>query len=263
MTQLLKVRGNFVSWKGRNVGIIRRLNSSSVNIDVEFKLTTSGFLMVQDSSLVAIGQRERYAWQAQECDPDERFDQMSNNSLNEHNNLDTIVPERFLVNTIQLLEKTFFQNYGKSLLKQHSQISNVQRRIHRFRAAGEDGLLTLACEMNKYLIEWIQPSSLHSILDTTIKKGKTLKLLEHFLKYENRYENASEIIAPLFAINDLRNLHSHLRPNDHREEEYFRIIGVNRSTPLVHQGAEMIDRVATVWSKFIPNRYPIDQQIGQ
>ncbi len=248
MNHFLSKRENWIRWIGRDTGSLWFLANSSVNSEIKFRLTSSGQISVQDSALVRLNRRDLYAWQAQERDLYETAEQTSNKTKVEYNHLNAIAPERLLIDTIQKANQTFIEEYHMPLFQQQNLINNIQRKIHRFRSVEEDGLLSLASEINKYVLERIDTSSLRRNLNSNIQSRKTLKLLEGFFHQKLEYENASEIVAPLFGVNDLRNIHSHYTPDDQREEKYFEVIGINRSAPIVHQGAEMIDKVATAFS---------------
>ena len=253
MSQFLSKRENQVVWKGRYSGILRCLSSSSVNPEIEFQITSDGCISVLDATLVRQPQRDQFAWQAQECTLDRAIDKVPITYTIERNRANTVAPERFLVDAIRQANQSFIREYGLPLLKQRDLFKHIQHKVHRFRAVGEDGPLALASDTNKFVIEWIEPSSLKFILSTEIPKRNTLKLLEQFLRDEKNFGNASEITAPLFGLNDLRNFHSHLTPDDQREERYFKSIGVNRGAPIIHQGAEMIDLAAIALSNLIGN----------
>jgi len=74
--------------------------------------------------------------------------------------------------------------------------------------------------LNKYLIENLQEQSLKKILrqkgltESEFQKGGknlgSLKLFALFIRHALKKENADDIVAPLFVLNDLRQLHGHL-----------------------------------------------------
>ena len=79
-----------------------------------------------------------------------------------------------------------------------------------------DQIFSAYISLNKYLIENIEQDELKKVL---VQKGlskkdlkglRSLKLFEHFITSVLSLENASSIIAPLYVLYDLRQLHGHL-----------------------------------------------------
>ncbi len=83
-----------------------------------------------------------------------------------------------------------------------------------------DQIFSSFLSLNKYFIENLQEQSLREILikcglkeEDLQKDGKklgSLKLFTLFISHGLKKENADEMVAPLFVLNDLRQLHGHL-----------------------------------------------------
>lgn len=83
-----------------------------------------------------------------------------------------------------------------------------------------DQIFSSYLSLNKYFIENLQEQSLREILikcglkkQDLQKDGKklgSLKLFTLFISHGLKKENADEMVAPLYVLNDLRQLHGHL-----------------------------------------------------
>ena len=244
---LLLERNARIDWRDATCGTLKYGSHS----EVAFELTEDGLINVPAKDIARLSRRENRKWIAHACDSGELKHGQHRMSRQMLEQVHTGIPEYNLTLAIEQVNQSFIQRFRMPLLLPRDEMHNVISRVHRFRAVDEDGLLALARDMTKYVLEWISPSNLHSIIKIKIPKHKTLKMLKHFLHVENGFDNADEIMAPLFGLYDLRNYDSHLPSISQSVEVHYRKVGVNREQPTVHQGAEMIQKVAETLSKFI------------
>jgi hypothetical protein len=120
-------------------------------------------------------------------------------------------PETQIEKALDTLDDTFRAQFGVSLLREHESIAALLRRTHRFRAVEPDGLLVLAKELNRLLMERIDMDALRGPAAIAPKdRLGTLKALERLLEQSLGQAGARVMMAPLFGINDLRNADAHL-----------------------------------------------------
>ena len=236
-----------LDWRDASSGTLHYGNHSQV----AFELTEDGLIIVPAKDIARLSRREIRKWISHACEPDELKRGQHRMSRHMLEQAHTGIPEKNLTLAIEQVNQSFLQRFCVPLLLPGDEMHNIISKIHRFRAVDEDGLLALARDMTKYVLEWISPSNLHSVVKFDVSKRKTLKMLKHFLQVENGVDNADEIMAPLFGLYGLRNYDSHLPSSCQSVEVQYTKVGVNRDQPTVHQGAEMIQKVAGTLSKFI------------
>ena len=91
------------------------------------------------------------------------------------------------------------------LFRSHELVSELLERAHRFRAVDENGLFSLAKDLNRLIVERIDSGALRThITPPNGEKWGSLKLLENLLalKYKNGF--ARKLLTPLVGVNELR-----------------------------------------------------------
>lgn len=141
--------------------------------------------------------------------------------------------------------RVFQTKFGLTLLRDHSELNELQRKIHRFRATDESSLRSLAKDIVKATIERLYKKSLINALDEGNSDKGTLKLLESLLAKYTEEDYAHKQMTPLFGVYDLRNADAHLSSAD--VEECYKKLNVDRSAPLVSQAAMLIENIAHVF----------------
>jgi hypothetical protein len=151
-------------------------------------------------------------------------------------------PERLLPDALSWLDGVFQRKFGFPLLRQHHELEELQRRIHRFRAVDENGLRSLSKDVVKITIERIDKGSLVKALGDGKSDKGTLKLLEALLGKHTDENYAHHRMAPLFGVYDLRGADAHLSSSD--IEGCYERLSVDRSAPFIQQAAQLIMNVA-------------------
>lgn len=122
------------------------------------------------------------------------------------------------------------------------EVESLYKTLHRFRATDEDGLRSLAKDVVRYTIERLEKKALMGALNLEKSELGTLKLLEANLANVTSVSFASQHMAPLYGLYDLRLSDAHLG-NSKIESAYERL-QVNRAQPLVIQAAAILQIVA-------------------
>ena len=238
-------RNGKIRWSGSNLGRFYY----SIDSKVDFGVNSLGLITVYACDIARLLQWERRIWVSQNCLPEGGLCEELLEFQQECKQPETSSPERNLVLTIDKVNRSFRERFNKPFLLPRDEMYNIIQKIHRFRAINEDGLLALARDLFKYVVEWISESNLRQILKQENPKMKTLKMLEQFLSQQGKVEDASIVMAPLFGLYELRNHDSHLASHTKSIEGYYKKIGIKRDAPYVNQGADMIQRVSDTLSK--------------
>lgn len=133
------------------------------------------------------------------------------------------------------------------LFKQHDATAVVLKTIHRFRALEQSGLLSLAKDLARLIVDRIDIAGLRTVCAPP--KGQTwesLKSLENALSTLMAKDQARSLLTPIVGIYELRLGDAHL-PSSTIDEAY-EMIGIDRAAHAVDQGFQMLGRTANALS---------------
>ena len=150
--------------------------------------------------------------------------------------------EDLIKKAVEWTRKCAFKKYSIDIFRDHSEIVDIEKRLHRFRACDENGLRSLAKDCVKITIERLNKKALLQVLGLEKSNLGTLKLLERVLSSVTSEDFARSHMAPLYGAYDLRGADAHLSSSD-IEGSYSRVM-VNRDMPLFIQGEMLIKNVA-------------------
>ncbi len=151
----------------------------------------------------------------------------------------TLSPEAFLESVIKEINTVTKKNLDTCFFREHASVSEIIKSIHRFRAIDENGLLSLAKDITRIIIDDIDVEALQKIAVPPKKvKWRSIKTVEHLLAMKIPRENARRILRPFVGIYELRNSDAHLPSSE--IEASFQLIEIDRNSPFVHQGYQMI-----------------------
>jgi len=250
---LLRYRSGSLGWYSRDTGGIGAATNG-----VHFGVNHLGLITIFAKDIANLDGWEQPAWAAHSVALDggvstELFDTQMNCKP-----ASTRAPETQIAPVLKDLNTKFEGRFGAPLLRDNEAIGGIVRRAHRFRAVEHDGLLALAKDLSRLLMERMDIAQLRSAAETPAKdKLGSLKALERLLEKAVSGDEAREMMAPLFGIYDLRNADAHLGSS--LEESGFQRSKVDRKSPLVDQGRQLLEAfvetvrsVATAIDK-IPN----------
>lgn len=149
--------------------------------------------------------------------------------------------EELLDIAMENLDAVFSHWAGAPVYRRHIKHSEIARKINRFAVSEPTHLLRLAKEMVRITIEQLDKKTLRNKLDDAPDNLGSLKLLERNLAIATDDHYASKLLAPLYAINDLRQADAHLPKSE--LTKFFDLLGVNNDDPLVLQAKQMITSV--------------------
>ncbi|NTG12335.1 hypothetical protein G6L33_01040 [Agrobacterium rhizogenes] len=234
---LLSHRGANLRWYTRDTGGIAPSPGSLLH----FGVNKLGLVNAYAYDVARQPLWKRRIWAAHNCRPDGGVSAELLEAQMACKPARTKSPECLLPDALSWLNFVFQKKFGFQLLRDHHEIEELQRRIHRFRAVDENGLRSLAKDVVKTTIERIDKSSLVKALGEGKGDKGTLKLLEALLAKYTDDDYAYSRMTPLFGVYDLRGADAHLSGSD--VENCYKRLGVDRSAPLVLQAAQLLENV--------------------
>lgn len=141
---------------------------------------------------------------------------------------------------LEAVEAAFKTQYGKSLLRDNEAVPSLLRRLHRFQAVKQDGILELAKDLTRLFMERIDAEAIAAQLSLSKneKRPGSLKLLERLLSTKLAKAEAGKLMSPLFGIYDLRLADAHL--GSARIESGRMRTGIDDTLPAPMQGRQLL-----------------------
>jgi len=203
---LLRYRGGHVGWYTRDTGSIGAASHS-----IHFGVNALGLVTIFAKDIAKLDAWEQRAWAAHSTALDGGVAAELFQAQMQCNPATTDAPEARLLQVVEALNDSFEKRFGKPLLRDHDSIPAIVRRIHRFRAVEEDGLLAISKELNRLLMERVDVDAVREAAVFSAKeKLGSLKSIERMLATLIDPASARAMMGPLFGINDLRNADAHL-----------------------------------------------------
>ncbi len=157
---------------------------------------------------------------------------------------ETVAPEAVLRDVLQLLDKTFIRRIGVPLFRTHPATEQLIAAAHRFRAVETGGFLALAKDLVRVTADRIDAAAIQRVVRPLANETwRSLKSLEKYLGTLLPESEARKVVAPLFAVYDLRVGDAHLPSSDLHEA--YRRVGVDPSSPGVRQGFQLLAAVVS------------------
>ena len=203
---LLHFRSGSLHWYSRDTGAI-----AAADTGIHFGVNALGLVTIFAKDIAKLDGWEQRVWAAHSTPLDggasrELFDaQMNCKPAN------TKAPEAQIGGVLASLNEAFRTRFSVPVLRDHGSVDTIIRRTHRFRAVEQDGLLALAKELNRLLMERLDLHALRGPAGVAAKeKLRELKTLERLVAKSLGEAPARTAMAPLFGINDLRHADAHL-----------------------------------------------------
>lgn len=238
---LLRFRGGSLGWYSRNTGGV-----AGADTGIHFGVNPLGLITIFAKDIAKLDRWEQRIWAAHSTPLDggvspELWDTQMNCKP-----ADTLAPETQVGDALDVLDSVFRERFGVPLLRENESVIVILRRTHRFQAVEPDGLLVLAKQMNRLLMERVDMDALRGPAAIGKEKLGTLKTMERLLEQSIGQANARVMMAPLFGISDLRNADAHLGSS--LVESGLDRAKVDRSgTNSVEQGRQLLETfVATI-----------------
>jgi hypothetical protein len=231
---LLRYRSGHLGWYTANTG------SLGASHGLHFGINDLGLITIFAKDIAKLDEWEQRIWAAHSTVMDGGVSQELFDAQMQCRPASTKAPEVRIEPALKELTEAFKQRYGVPLLREHASIKGLIARVHRFRALEDDGLLALAKDLNRLLMERIDIDAVRGPAKIGPKdKIGSLKAIEGLLTQLIGAQHAKTAMAPLFGINDLRNADSHLGSS--LIASGFERAGVDTDhSSLVEQGRQLI-----------------------
>lgn len=156
----------------------------------------------------------------------------------------TQAPEVFLIKAIEEANKLSVEKLGIKIFREHEAVPDLLTKTHRFRAVDEVSLYALAKDLARLIADNLDADAMQTIVPPPKKtKWGSLKSLENLLASKYDREFIRKMTAALVGVYELRHADAHLPSS--KIEEAFKLIDIDRSQPVVHQGCQMLHQVVS------------------
>ncbi|MER9977401.1 hypothetical protein [Mesorhizobium sp. M0085] len=207
VSELLRHRGGHLGWYTRETGAIGATGGTSVH----FGLNDLGLITVFAKDIGALPLWSQRLWSAHNVTPEGGVSDELFAAQMHVMPASTKAPEAQLASALEAVDAAFSKRFGIKMLRDHPSASDLALRSQRFKAVEADGLLELSKELSRMFAERIDAKVVTAQLpEPTNENLGSLKVVERLLGTIIAPENARQLMAPLFGIQDLRNASSHL-----------------------------------------------------
>lgn len=231
---ILSIRGASLAWYTKDTGGLGCSPSSGVH----FGINKLGLLNVFAVDIARLSAWEQKIWAGFNVGPDGKISEELLSSQMKAVPAPTQAPETGLDKAIQFTNKISEKVLGKKLFKHHAENDTLLKKTHRFRAVNQAGLLALAKDLCKLVVENIDTSAFkkHIIIEEDESIG-SIKMLERLLAIQIGAEDAKKITAPLIGLNQMRQQDAHLQG---QSTDYKDLLLLNEKNPFVEQAHQML-----------------------
>ena len=157
----------------------------------------------------------------------------------------TLAPEVRLSTAVKHLNEVTSQVWGMPMLKLDTPADEALRECHRFRVLTEEDLYGLAKDVTRVVIEQLDLDLLLSHgppLGPKEAKPGSRTALQRAMATQVGPEAARTMMGPLAGLYDLRLNDAHAAAE--KVTTGIRLLGINQSQPLIHQGARLLSSSA-------------------
>jgi hypothetical protein len=232
---LLRHRSGSLGWYTGETGMI-----GATAFGVHFGVNDLGLITAYAKDVGSLKTWEQRLWSAHNVTPDGGVSKELFAAQMEVRPASTVAPEHKLKTALEALDTAFEARHRTQLLRPHDSVPTLFRSAHRFQAAESGGLLELAKDLTRLLIERIDVDAVLAVV--TIPKGDrkpgSLKALERLVGHHRTEAEAKVIMAPLFGLYDLRLADAHLGSSNIASA--LERAKVDDGAPMAMQGRQLI-----------------------
>jgi hypothetical protein len=256
MMALYHRRGGSLSFYTKQTGSI----SCSYGSGVHFGVNKLGLINVYAKDVGLLPEWQQQIWAGCNTAPEGGVSDELLASQVRARPAETLAPETFLGKAIQQANTLSEEKLGIKIFREHEEVPNLLKRAHRFRSVDEASFYSLAKDLARLTADSLDTEAMQSIVPPPKNtKWGSLKSLENLLASKNDRDLIRKITAPLVGVYELRHADAHLPSS--QLEEVFELIKVDRSTPFIYQGYNLLHEVVIGLYGVIDSlkRWPTDE----
>lgn len=240
ISALLNYRGSSLQWYSQDTGKV----GCSPDNTVHFGVNNLGLINVFAKDIVFLPDWQQQIWVGFNTSPEGGVSKELLASQVHATPANTQAPELFLYQGLQLLNEMSKKELNILIFKKHNFHSDLNKKIHRFRATDETGLFELAKDIARITADSFDAG----VIQTVKKPAKgeqwgSIKSIEKLISEKVQLEIARKITAPLVGIYELRLADAHLPSS--KIDEAYELIGIDKKWPYIKQGHYMLHKCVT------------------
>jgi len=228
-------RGGSLRWYTKDTGSVK----CSPDYRVHFGINKLGLVNVYAKDIGLLPEWQQRIWAGFNISPEGGVSEELLASQMRAMPARTQAPEGFLSDAYSTLNKVVTEKTGKPLFREHAQRADLLRLAHRFRAADQAGLLSLAKDLARLTADSIDTKLLQNIVSPPKdEKWGSLKSLEKVLALVISPEQARKTLSPLVGIYELRHADAHLPSSD--VSVALALVGIRSESSTIEQGYQLL-----------------------
>jgi hypothetical protein len=233
---LVHRRGGFLNWYTRDTGTV----GCSPGYGVHFGVNSIGLVNVYAKDIGQLPEWQQKMWAGYNIGPEGKVSEELLSSQMRAEPATTLAPEPFLNKGLVALDALFKGKFGVRLLRHNEEFPQVISRAHRFRATDKEGFFSLAKDLARLTADSFDINAIQKLAKPPKgEKWGSLKSVESLLATQVAPQLARQIMSPLVGIYELPHADAHLPGRDY--EEALGLVSINRDTPKVMQGYQLLD----------------------
>ena len=231
---LARHRGFELHWGSEQTGGLGATGNG-----LHFGINALGLINIFAKDIARLDPWEQRIWSAHNVAPEGGVSRELFGAQMEVRPAATTAPETRVAAALDTVDARLTAALCAALLRPHESTEALLRRVHRFRAADQDGLLLLARDLAKLFAERVDVGPIHRRLALPAGDGPgSLKSLERLAATQIDGSTAARLMAPLFGVQDLRGAAAHL--GDQSVAGALAKVGVDPNAPTPEQGRVLI-----------------------
>jgi hypothetical protein len=223
---------------------------------IHFGINGAELLNVYAWDVARLPEWEQQIWSAHNVTPEGGLSDELHSAQVRTKVAETAAPEQGLLEMRNLANDACLRRWGTRLFRAHGDTESIAGSCHRFRALPEGGLLSLAKDLSRILIDALDLASLQTLAPPPAgAKWGSLKSLEAVLALDVGVEAASRLMAPLFGLYELRLADAHL-PGGGLEDSLAKL-WLKPETSRLRAGEQLIGvsvsflvKITQIWEEF-------------
>ena len=228
-------RGGALSWHTQETGSV----SCSPDYGVHFGINDLGLVNVYAKDIGLLPEWQQQIWAGHNLSPEGGVSSELLASQVRADPASSQAPEAYFKKGVELINEHANKNLNIAIFREHSSVPELFEKTHRFRAVDESGLYALAKDIARLIADNLDAAAMQTIAQPPKNENwGSLKSLENLLAIKIDSKIARLMMSSLVGVYELRHADAHLPSSE--VEEAFKLIGIDRSLPLVHQGQQML-----------------------